>query len=157
VTLRFVEHLGGPAIVLTKSALSTINRYQQVASRDKEAGGQLFAKFEGADTVIIEATHPKWLDRRTRYGFRPNRWLQQLEIRDRHTKGLHFVGDWHTHPESVPNPSREDIFNMIECFNLSHHDLQAFVMVVIGIEPVPKGLYVALVQGETVAHLILDT
>ena len=153
MSIRFVEKAGGPGIVFTDEALSTMAKYRQIAPKAKEAGGQLFARFDGADTVIIEATTPKILDKRSRYGFKPNRLLQRLEIYDKYRKGLHFVGDWHTHPEKYPSPSDKDISDMAECFNLSIHNLRAFVMAIIGTESSPEGLRVALVKGRTVVHL----
>lgn len=156
MNLRFVEKKEGPAIILTASALATMRQYQQIDHNDKESGGQLFAIFEGTDTVIIEATRPKLLDRRTRYKFMPNRWLQQKEIQDRYKRGLHFVGDWHTHPESIPHPSIEDIVSITECFKLSHHELRAFAIVVVGSEPFPAGLSVILVQIVSFRTLFLE-
>jgi len=157
MSIRFVEREGGPAIVLTDDALSAIDKYRQIDMKAKESGGQMFAKFEGADTIIVEATIPKILDKRSRYGFKPNKMLQRLEIYDRYRKGLHFIGDWHTHPEKHPSPSDKDISNMAECFHLSIHNLRAFVMVLVGTEPVSGGLYVALVKGEAIVHLIKET
>ena len=153
---RFVLKPGGPAVIITDAALATMNRFRQIRPRDKEAGGQLFALFDGADTVIVEATPPKSTDYRARREFRPNRWLQQREIRDRHARGSHFVGDWHTHPEPVPRPSTEDIGNMMECFSQSQHDLHVFVMLIIGTEPAPKGLHVALTDQYFFRRLIVD-
>lgn len=156
MSLRYTTTTGGPAIVLTEPAIEIMMQYRQLGSHHREAGGQLFARFVGVNTEIIEATKPKLLDRRSRYDFRPNRWLQQLEIRDRYKKGLHFVGDWHSHPENCPQPSKEDIDSMFECFTLSYHELRAFVMVVVGREPAPGGLYVALVKEGSILTLILD-
>lgn len=152
--IKFVEKFGGPAIILSDEALSIMSKYRQVKPMAKEAGGQLFAKFEGANTLIVEATKPKILDKRSHYGFKPNRLLQRLEIYDRYRKGLHFVGDWHTHPEKFPSPSNKDISDMAECFHLSTHNLRAFIMVIVGTEPEPKGLHVALVKGESIVHLL---
>lgn len=114
----------------------------------------MFAKFDGADTTIVEATAPKILDKRSRFGFRPNRMLQRLEIYDRYRKGLHFVGDWHTHPEAIPSPSDVDVKEMAECFHLSVHNLRAFVMVILGTDPIPKSLFAALIKGNVVVHLL---
>jgi integrative and conjugative element protein (TIGR02256 family) len=157
MSLRFVIMHGGPAIILSDEALATMDRFRQINPRDKEAGGQLFARIEGIDTVIVEATPPGWLDRRARYRFWPNCWFQQREIRDRYAKGLHFVGDWHTHPEAMPRPSCEDIRNMVECFKASLHDLRAFVMIVVGTASAPEGLHVALIDGHDMLRLDPDT
>lgn len=143
-------------MVLTDAALAAMNRFRQTGPRDKEAGGQLFARFDGTDTVIVEATSPKWLDRRNRYGFWPNRWIQQREIRERYTRGLHFVGDWHTHPEPIPYPSQEDFRNMQECFRHSLHDLHAFVMIVVGTAQAPAGLHVTLIEQNTIRVMICE-
>lgn len=143
------------SVVITDTALDTMNRFRQLSSHAKEAGGQLFAKFHGADTIISEATLPKWLDRRSRSGFYPNRWLQQCEIHKRHALGLHFVGDWHTHPEPIPYPSHNDIHSMIECFRQSSHELRAFILIVVGTEPPPNGLYVALVDKRSTKAMML--
>lgn len=153
MSIRFVEEFGGPAIVLTAEALSAMDKYRQKA---KEAGGQLFAKFDGADTTIVEATSPKLLDKRSRCGFRPNKMLQRLEIYDRYRKGLHFVGDWHTHPEAIPSPSDVDVKGMAESFHLSVHNLRAFVMVILGTDPIPKSLFAALIKGNVVVHLLSE-
>ncbi len=139
----------GPAIILSDSALATFDRFRQLSSRAKEAGGQLFARFDGADTLLLNATPPKWLDRRSRNEFVPNRCTQQREIRNQHALGLHFVGDWHTHPEPIPHPSNEDVFSMIDCFGQSVHDLRAFVLIVVGTEPAPDGLYVTIIDGSS--------
>lgn len=150
MTLRFELSQGSALVILSAAALESFDRHRQLSSRSKEAGGQLFARFEGSDTVIVEATEPKWLDRRHRTTFEPNRWLQQREIRDRRKRGLHFVGDWHTHPEPIPKPSYEDLRSMKKCFDYSKHDLRNFILVVVGSKPAPTGLYVGLVGTRSV-------
>jgi integrative and conjugative element protein (TIGR02256 family) len=137
----------GRLVVITDAALETLLSFRQMRPRDTEAGGQLFARFEGDEVVIVEATPPTRLDYRTRFSFRPNRPLQRRAIAERHRSGLHFVGDWHTHPEARPTPSREDLLGMQECFRLSTHDLSAFLMVIVGTQPPPQGWYVALVDA----------
>lgn len=156
MTLKYLLKPGGPAIIISQAAIDVMVQYRQIDHHHREAGGQLFAQFLGADANIMEATRPKLLDRRSRHRFEPNRWLQQREIRNRHSKGLHFVGDWHTHPENTPRPSREDIESVLECFTLSIHELQAFVMIIVGKKPAPAGLYVALVKGATITPLTPD-
>ena len=88
VSLRYVAANGEPAVVLTDPALASMTRFQQTGELDREAGGQLFAIFEGSDTLIVEASPPKLFDRRTRHRFRPIRILQRREIRDRHKTRL---------------------------------------------------------------------
>lgn len=152
--LQFLHESSKTGLVLSETALETILRFQQLSPRDREAGGQLFARFDGLETIIVEATGPKRLDRRSRNGFWPNRWLQRREIKNRYARALHFVGDWHTHPEAFPFPSRDDIAGMQECFQQSKHDLTAFVIIIVGTAPPPQSLYVALVSRDKLDPLI---
>lgn len=122
MTLVYGIESGKSEVVLSADAIAVMLRFRQKGLMDKESGGQLFAKFDGRNTTIMEATTPKLLDERARYGFIPSRWMQKLEIKAQHKLGNHFVGDWHTHPEPVPSPSREDINSMVDCFRKSHHE-----------------------------------
>ena len=153
MSLRYVQVPGGASLIITEQAARTMNRYRQVGSFQREAGGQLFGRFDRARTIVAEATPPRWLDRRGRSKFRPNRWLQHREIRDRYARGLHFIGDWHTHPEKIPYPSNEDVRSMKECFERSIHELNAFLMIIVGIAPPPEGLYVSLITKHSVSTL----
>lgn len=145
----------GPSVILTKSVIETITRYRQLSKKDKEAGGQLFAVFEGFDSIVVEATEPKKFDKRSRYGFVPSRFIQKIEIKSRHKDGKHFVGDWHSHPEPIPTPSDLDLNSMADCFRKSHHELLCFLMIITGTAEPPIGLYVCLVNGYGVRKLNL--
>jgi len=92
-------------IVFAETVLNRFAKYRQMRWWHREAGGQLFARFALPDIVIAEATGPRRSDWRTRYSYRPNRRAEQREIAARHLLGLHFIGDWHTHPEDLPVPS----------------------------------------------------
>jgi len=155
VSLVYGLDSGGPAVIFYDDVIALMARYRQMTFKDKEAGGQLFARFEGGSTIIVEATEPNPLDKRARHGFIPNRWIQRLEIKSLHKRGKHFVGDWHTHPQPVPVPSGDDKRSMIECFSQSRHELKAFLMVIVGTAEPPKGLLVCLVTGEGVSRLNL--
>lgn len=156
VSLRYVLVPGGASVVITDQAIRTMKRFRQTGSMQKEAGGQLFGHFDGLRTIVVEATPPKLLDRRGRAIFRPNRWLQHREIRDRYARGLHFIGDWHTHPEKIPHPSNADLHNMAECFERSVHELHAFVMIIVGTALPPEGLHVSLIKKDDVLIMAPD-
>src|ERR1035437_6261184 len=156
MSLRCAAQTGGSTLFVSAAAVETMVGFRQTRSQDKEAGGQLFACFSGPDVVIVEATPPTILDYRSRCGFRPNRWLQRGAIMNRYRSGLHFVGDWHTHPEDQAKPSSEDICGMQDCFKRSAHDLTAFVMIIVGIAPPPAGWYVGAITGTSVQRLVCE-
>lgn len=47
-------------------------------------------------------------------------------------RGLHFLGDWHTHYQKQPSPSRQDIFDTQRCYQGAVTELPGFLMIVIG-------------------------
>lgn len=127
--------------------LRTFVRYQQLHTHSVEAGGQLFAQINGNDIVLQIATKPHRRDIRTRYSYVPDRAAQQAEIDRLHARDLHFVGDWHTHPDSHPLPSLQDMRSIKDTFRLSKHCLNGFLLVIVGTAPFPGGLYVGLHNG----------
>jgi len=107
----------------------------------------LFGTFDGDTTVIEKATGPRRTDRRSRRSYRLDPDAEQREICEMHACGLHYVGDRHTHPQRVPEPSDLDTGSMTECFLKSEHQLNGFVLVVAGTADFPDGLQVCLVSG----------
>jgi integrative and conjugative element protein (TIGR02256 family) len=107
----------------------------------------LFATFSGSDVVIREATGPRRTDHRTRTSYRPDRRAEQQEILERHNRGLHYVGDWHTHPSPKPTPSNLDYLSIQASVRQSTHRLGGFVLIIVGTLCAPDGLHVSVNDG----------
>ena len=137
----------GQALIFSVEVVGWFTRHQQLRCWQREAGGQLFARFRESGIHIVEATGPGATDRRRRTSYEPDRVAEQLEIDERFRNGLHFVGDWHTHPEDLPRPSPIDLASTAEGFRRSRHGLNAFVMAIVGRAILPGGLYVSLHDG----------
>lgn len=143
-----------PVLSLSDHTLAHFRRYRQGSTSAKESGGQLFAGF-GSDVIEIRrATGPRWSDRSTRYSFFPNRRAERREIRRLYRKGLHFVGDWHTHPEFHPKPSQRDKDSIREEFELSQHELPFLVLIIVGTSPIPEGLFVCVIDQGGIRELV---
>jgi len=71
-----------------------------------------------------------------------------------HRNGLHFVGDWHTHPEPVPTPSAADIRTIKEAVAKSRHHLHGFIMIVVGSSDFPDALHVSLNTTDSNLRLV---
>ncbi|MBT3028022.1 MAG: Mov34/MPN/PAD-1 family protein [Candidatus Thiodiazotropha sp. (ex Ctena orbiculata)] len=127
--------------------------HRQIGHKEQEAGGQLFARIDGAEIIIEKATGPRKSDRRSRYSFFPSRMAERREINKLFKTGLHYVGDWHTHPQPRPAPSRTDIQSFQEMFRRSRHQLKSFVMIIIGSDPGVDGLFVALCNDTSITPL----
>ena len=134
----------GQTLILTHVVINYLKHHRQFGPHRREAGGQLFARFEGNTIRIERATGPRPSDRRRRMSFVPNRLAERREIKRLFKEGLHYVGDWHTHPESLPRPSQTDIDSFREMFRKSHHKLASFVIVISGKAAPPEGIFVGL-------------
>lgn len=84
----------------------------------------------------------------------PDRKLEQAEIAERHRRDLHFVGDWHTHREPCPRPSRTDLRSIAESVRRSKHGLNGFLLVIVGQADPPAGLFVSVSDGATTYELL---
>lgn len=144
--------LGHQEYVLADSVVARFDRYRQTGLR-LEAGGQLFGTFQGTTVRVERATGPRRTDKRRRDSFVPNRRAERREIARLYRQGLHYVGDWHTHPQHTPAPSRTDIDSLCETFGQSRHDLVAFMLVIVGLDLEPSNLYVGLCNGERMTRL----
>jgi len=99
----------GVKLHVTSKVAATFWQYRQNRLRH-ERGGQLFVdpnRSEGL--VLVDATPPHPRDKA---GWS---WLEldddrcSNEIARANGRGLRLVGYWHTHPESIPHISRQDI------------------------------------------------
>lgn len=133
-------------VVFTPPVLELFSKYRQQGS-EPEAGGLLFAEFDLPQIRIVEATPPHATDKRWRTLFVPNRALQRVHIDSCFKKHRHFVGEWHTHPESDPTPSSIDLNSMFEAFSKSQHELNYFLMVIVGNKPDGLRLWVGAHDG----------
>lgn len=143
-------------LILTDDVLAHFRRHRQLTHYSKEAGGQLFATFDGHSIQIERATGPGRRDRRSMTFFIPNRLSERREIVRQFEVGLHYVGDWHTHPQPQAQPSSTDIDSFRDMFRKSRHKLAAFVMVIVGTLEPPAGMFVGLCNGDRIDRLDPD-
>lgn len=142
-------------LILSNYVLTHFERHRQSVSDSKEAGGQLFARIDGSCIIVEHATGPRPSDWKSKFLFIPNRIAERREIKRLFREGFHYVGDWHTHPDSNPKPSRTDTRTFRDIFRRSRHQLAGFVMVIVGTAAPPEGLFVAISDGETLHGLKL--
>ena len=143
----------GQVIRLSPAVLDKLMRHRQRFLWQAEAGGQLFARLKGQLIEIVEATGPRATDRRGRYHYHPDKRAEQREIEERFQLGLQFVGDWHTHAQVWPEPSGTDLASMASMVRLSAHDLNGFILIVMGTAAPPGGLYLAAHDGQAAYQL----
>lgn len=138
-------------IVFSAECLAAFASFQQKKAFSAEAGGQLFGTFADGHSVRVSvATRPSRGSLRSRFSFRPNRAAEKREIESFHKRGLHYLGDWHTHPEPRPSPSECDENKMMQIYGASDHDLNCVLMVIVGTSTFPDALWVGTVTDSGV-------
>ena len=155
--ISYIIGTSGQRLLLADEVLAHFRRHRQLTGHSKEAGGQLFATFNSNRIQIERATGPRKKDRRGLTFFIPNRLSERREIAWQFKAGLHYVGDWHTHPEPRPQPSSTDIDSFQDMFHKSRHKLASFVMVIVGTVGPPEGMFVGLCNGDRVDRLDPDS
>lgn len=140
-------------LIFTPTILRILYSERQLKPSQCESGGQLFGAFAGDVVTLTAATTPSHEDHRSRFKFTRLRTTEQAEIDREFSKGLHYLGDWHTHPEPRPIPSPTDQFGAKKLFRTSRHELPNFLMVIVGTSCDPADLYVALVNRRRIRRL----
>lgn len=143
----------GQKLIFADIVLNHFNRNRQWTPQIPEAGGQLFVRFEGNSIQVEQATGPRATDRRSLLDFIPDRLAERREIKRLFRAGLHYVGDWHTHPEAYPRPSETDIDSLRDMFKKSRHKLASFLVVIVGTAVTPKGLFIGLCNNNGIVEL----
>ncbi|QIK40508.1 Mov34/MPN/PAD-1 family protein [Pontivivens nitratireducens] len=154
--IRYSIGKSGQVLVLEQNVVDHFANWRQSDPKMPESGGQLFGVVEGQCVKLMRATGPRVSDRRGRFFFIADRFAERREISALHMSGLHYLGDWHTHPQAVPAPSGTDISSMADLFVRSKHDLNAFLMVIVGTAGFPKGLHVSLHEANAWSALNVE-
>lgn len=128
----------GLQVSLAPSAHQVLLGHRQLRWADREAGGPLFSGSPGRHCVIDLASGPFPKDRRTRHGYIPHRPSVQADVLHMHSLGLHFIGTWHTHPSPQPTASSLDARSIHNLYRESDHDLDAFIMLIVGTDGDPE-------------------
>lgn len=143
----------GQTIEIAPTVLEKFTRNQQASSRAAEAGGLLFASISARSIQISSATEPTNSDIRSRFFFKSSRSRAKASIKQGFKDGLHFVGEWHTHPEPNPTPSKIDLDSMAQSFRSSKHQLEHFVMIIVGNDKNDMRLWVSIHNDVRVLRL----
>jgi integrative and conjugative element protein (TIGR02256 family) len=137
----------GETLILTADVAAHLSANRQLKWWQSESCGLLFALIEGREIVVCDATGPYPRAWRARFGCAIDPVRAQQEIDDRHPSGLHYIGEWHSHPEPVPNPSGRDEATMKSRVTESSHALNGFIFMIVGQADLPLGLTVLLHDG----------
>jgi len=122
--------------VIRKDPLDKMIQYKQLNRYDKEAGGILIGRIllENENFIVDDVTEPMKQDIRTRISYKraPYGHQEYFDQKWAESQGRCFyLGEWHTHPEPVPNPSYVDIHGWKRIMTLEH-EVEALFFIIIG-------------------------
>ena len=131
----------GRRVALPAEALDVLDRYRQDCESTPEAGGVLLGRIiaETGDIVVDEVTEPTPEDARTRLSFLRGKITAQRRV-DAAWAGsggtLIYLGEWHSHPEPRPSPSRHDVRDWRAAVTSATYEQDALLFVIVGIEEI---------------------
>ncbi len=126
---------------IKQEVLDTFEHYVQRKISSKESGGLLIGRIieSNSDVVIDFSSKPARVDTRKRFLFFRKREPAQ-DIVNKKWKGSDgtqiYLGEWHTHPEPFPNPSKQDIKNWLEIYKSAHYEQDFLLFIIVGIESI---------------------
>ncbi len=131
------ERPNGGFIKIGNTSLLSLLSFRQNSICDTEAGGIILGRFikSCSDIVIDDITHPMPGDIRKRYYYyrrkEPHQELiEKLWITSNGT--CNYLGEWHTHPEDYPTPSRFDYSNWKIVLKEFNYDSKSLFFVIVG-------------------------
>jgi integrative and conjugative element protein (TIGR02256 family) len=106
-----------------------------------EAGGVLLGRYiVGCEDIVIDdVTTPFGEDERGRFFFRRSQAPHQAAINERWTASdgrCHYLGEWHTHPESDPHASRTDVGDWKRRLKADIFDADSLLFIIVGTDVV---------------------
>jgi len=148
--LRFRFRFPGAiwSLEIPEDVLATFKRHVQHGWMKREVVGQLYARDLTAEVVVVEVITKlpaKWS---AISGVSFDVRVAEAERKLLFEQGLHCLGFWHTHPETIPQPSETDLQMAAEHANASKRIFTGLLFLIVGKAAFPKGLGVWLHDGQ---------
>lgn len=134
-------------IVIHAQPLNILEKFTQVERKSPESGGIILGKIISNQINILKLSVPTSLDRASRTNFERHKVSAQIIIDYEHFNSngqIIYLGEWHTHPESFPTPSGQDLSMISNQFKTNCLRTEFLLLLIKGTE----GLYVRIIDKE---------
>jgi len=142
-------------IAIHREPLEILNSFTQNSTKAPESGGIIIGKIIQGQINIIKLSVPTILDKSSRTNFERNKVSAQiiLDYEFYNSNGqLTYLGEWHTHPEPFPVPSKTDLQMLKQQFK-SNKIMNEFILLLI---KGTKGIYLRIMDEEGFQEIKLN-
>jgi len=142
-------------IVIHREPLEILNSFTQNSTKAPESGGIIIGKIIQGKINIIKLSVPTILDKSSRTNFERNKVSAQiiLDYEFYNSNGqLTYLGEWHTHPEPFPVPSRTDLQMLKQQFKSNKIMTEFILLLIRG----TKGIYLRIMDEEGFQEIKLN-
>lgn len=130
-------------IIIEQNVVDLFNTFRQTG-RKPESGGILLGKVYENEIRVKKASIPTVFDSSKRYNFIRHKKSAQLftNYEFKNSGGtIIYIGEWHTHPETIPTPSSTDIKMISTQFRKNKINETFLLMIIVGLKDVYLGIY----------------
>ncbi len=122
----------GEVIRFSIEAIDYVLNRKTFTASEKESGGQLFGLIDAFGARVVVATGPYSKDIRSPTRYRSNPGQAQASINRQSKEGLLYLGEWHTHFQDQPSPSKEDFIAMKALVKSSKLNTPHAILLIVG-------------------------
>jgi integrative and conjugative element protein (TIGR02256 family) len=122
---------------ISGEAQDELSTHRQLAGGAKEAGGILLGRIvsTGTDVIVDRISAPDPRDGRSRFWFRRRRKPAQVIVDTAWSTSRGtciYLGEWHSHPEDVPQPSQHDRSEWVRIAGEAKFEQDRLFFVIVG-------------------------
>jgi len=133
-------------ILITETVFNIFYRFRQVDKKDHEKGGVVIGQISksNSDILICRASIATNYDRSDMYYFHRDKQAAQqiIDYEYFNSDGKNtYLGEWHTHPSTTADPSRQDLSMIKTQFQENELKIDFILMFIIGQQELFTGLY----------------
>ena len=134
-------------LLIHEVPLLIMEEYTQYGKRQNESGGIILGKIVSDQINILRLSIPTSLDKSSRYNFERSKTGAQIiidyEFKNSHGQTI-YLGEWHTHPEEYPTPSKQDIRMIKEQYSQNKLNVPFVILMIKG----TKGIFIGIIDEE---------
>ncbi|MBW8360971.1 MAG: Mov34/MPN/PAD-1 family protein [Kaistella sp.] len=134
-------------ILMHTQPLEILEKFTQHKAMAPEAGGIILGKIINDQINILKLSVPTSLDKGSRTNFERNKVSAQiiLDYEFYNSNGqLIYLGEWHTHPEPYPSPSKTDLKMLKRQFESNSLNTDFLLLFIKGTD----GLYIGIIDSD---------